>query len=166
MPVNFFSATCSTQLNDSLFGICDIPPRPAFIKKIQDGTWIATVNNTNCYEVTFVAIDNCIRLIRPDGNRYSSCDCMMVYDNTKIMFIELKECQGNTKTWIQKADSQLKETISHFSQSYNLNVYTKKEAYICNNQNPKFPTNNQIRMQQFKDATDFRLKVTPIIELE
>jgi hypothetical protein len=62
MPVDFFPDKCITKLNDPLFGLCDIPPRKAFVNKVDDGSWIATVLNESMHEVTFVAVDVCLEL--------------------------------------------------------------------------------------------------------
>lgn len=164
MSVDFFPVKCITKLNDSLFGLCDITPRAAFINKTQDGSWIATVINKHNYEVTFVAVDVCLELKKDTGELDSSCDCLMTY-NSNIIFVELKESDTDSLKWIRKADDQLRNTIKRFEQSNSLDSYSKKEAYISNNQRPQFRTSQKERMEKFKDETGVRLKIMATIEL-
>lgn len=165
MPVDFFPDKCITKLNDPLFGLCDIPPRKAFVNKVDDGSWIATVLNESMHEVTFVAVDVCLELKKENGELDSSCDCLMTY-NSNIIFAELKEISSTSLKWIRKADAQLRNTIKRFEESYTLSSYSKKEAYISNSQQPQFKSSQKERMQKFKDEIGVRLKIVATIELK
>lgn len=168
MSVDFFcKACCLTVLNDSLFGICDTPPppaKPAYVNNIDDGTWIARVKNENSYEVTFVAIDNCLVINRANGEKDSTCDGMMLYNNS-IIFVELKECNTDGIKWIRKGDSQLRSTINHFRDNHDITAYETKYAYLANSQRPNFRSSQKERMDRFKEETGVRLKIMAEIEL-
>jgi len=167
MSVDFFVLECKTILSNRLFGLCDDPPpssAPAYIDLIDKFKWIAVVKNPNGYEVSFIAIDNCINLKKESGHIDSSCDAMMAYEES-IVFVELKECNDNKNKWIRKADAQLRNTIKHFKANHALSSYSKKVAYIANNKHPNFRSSQQVRMEKFRDEMGVRLKIQNRIEL-
>jgi len=168
MSIDFFIPKCKNSLNDKLFGLCDNPSpseTPAYTDINNKSIWIAKVKNDNEYNIEFVAIDKCIKLLKSNGHQDSSCDAMLKYENN-IIFIELKECNDNKNKWIRKADSQLRNTILHFNKNHIITNYTKKTAYISNNQHPNFRSSQKERMEKFKDDMNVRLKIMATIELD
>lgn len=81
MSVNFFSENCITYSQESRFGLCDEEANPpAYLDSGTDpGKWIMIVNNPDHHNVTFVAIDHCVENKRPNGDKESQCDCLLVY---------------------------------------------------------------------------------------
>lgn len=80
MSVNFFEATCRKTASDIKFGLCDDDnTEPAFIDTDHEDDWIATVINSSAKVVSFTAIDNCIEILRDNGDMDSRCDVMLNY---------------------------------------------------------------------------------------
>jgi len=169
MPINFFINNCTTSLNDKLFGICDDISQPyAYTSIINSNKWIAIVENKNGHDITFIAIDHCLGLKKPNGHIDSSCDAMLAYDNNqKIVFIELKERNGKPKKWIDDGEAQLKNTIIHFIQNgNNLSTFNSKKAYLANNKHPKFRSSMKERMNKFHKETGVLFIIKNKIELD
>lgn len=153
MPINFFDNLCKTNSNNIKFGICDDPPpseNAAYIDEENDSKWIAIVNNSKNKEVDFFAIDNCVNILRADGNKESRCDGMLKYEEN-IIFVELK--MRGSSGWLTKASSQLSITINKFQEDNNLANYESVEAYACNSLKPMSNQGNNIQLQKFKDET-------------
>ncbi len=164
---DFFASECQTTLSDKQFGICDDPPPPpkkAYIIASNQNLWIATVNNPNQYKVAFVAIDNCIELLKKNGHQESRCDGLLRYDD-KLIFVELKDRDPDNRDWIAKGDSQLRITINQFKDAHDISIYSYKVAYIANIQHPQFRSTQQIRMEKFKDDTGVLLRIEATIGL-
>lgn len=165
MNINFFDPLCQTIINASVFGICDDPPppaKPAYIDTINQNKWIASVENINQRELTFVAIDNCIEIFRNDGNMDSRCDAMITFQDT-IIFVELKDRQSSG--WLAKGESQLRNIIGIFAANYDLSSYKSKIAYVSNKSKPNFQSGQMTRIQKFKNDTGFALKISTVITL-
>ncbi len=153
MPINFFDNLCKTNSNNKNFGLCDDPPpseNPAYIDENDDSKWIGIVNNPTNKEVDFYAIDNCVNVLRADGNKESRCDGMLNYEEN-IIFVELK--MRGTSGWLTKARSQLTITISKFQEDNSLSQYNSVEAYACNSLKPSSNQGNSAQIQKFKDET-------------
>ncbi|MFO5490953.1 MAG: hypothetical protein ACLBM6_00040, partial [Cuspidothrix sp.] len=113
MSINFFDANCQSQTNQPKFGLCNDPPPskdPAYIDIDDCSKWIAIVENNQEIEVIFTAIDNCIEILRSNGEGENRCDGMLTYNN-HIIFVELKE-KNFRNNWVAKGEKQLKNTIS------------------------------------------------------
>jgi hypothetical protein len=171
MLIDFFEAKCSTTLNNTKFGICDNPPppsKPAYVDTnlANKANWIAIVNNPHSYEITFVAVDTCIKILKPTGEQESRCDALLKYNNGEenIVFVELKD--RSSAGWASKGDSQLRITIDAFQRNHNISVYTIKAAYIANIQHPRTATNKTERMEKFRDETGVRLMIQNTIDLK
>ena len=165
MSVNFFELACQDLTNASQFGICDdIPGHRAYIDAADNTKWIAIVNNSNEYDVTFTAIDNCISILRPDGTMDSRCDGMLTFINT-IIFVELKERTVANKVWVAKGESQLRNMITKFSANHNISLYSIRKAYVANSMKPLFQVGQQARMQKFLDDTGVTLIIQNVIDL-
>jgi len=168
MPIDFFISACKQTLTNKLFGLCDDPPpanTSAYTCVTNSRKWIAKVINNKEFEVTFIAIDKCLNIKKPNGHIDSSCDVMMVYSD-KIVFVELKECDDNKNIWIKKAESQLRNTIEHFKKNHSLNDYSNKKAYIANNKHPNFRSTQMTRMEKFKDDMGVQLRIENRISLD
>ena len=167
MSINFFDANCQSQTNQPKFGLCDDPNKdkdPAYIDTVDCSKWIAIVENNQEIEVIFTAIDNCIEILRSNGERENRCDGMLTYNN-HIIFVELKTRKSKNSKWVGKGEEQLKNTISVFIANHDLEIYKSKKAYIANNKKPTFQSSQITRMDKFKDETGFRLIIQNTIEI-
>jgi hypothetical protein len=160
MSINFFDEHCQDTTDKSKFGLCDeTSNEPAYIDSDisnQETKWIAIVQNENQIKVTFTAIDNCIEI---EGKR---CDGMLTHKNC-IIFVELKERKGKTRTWVRDGDEQLRNTIRIFRDNHDLSIYKDKKAYIANNKKPNFQESQIERMKKFKNDMKFILEIQNII---
>lgn len=168
MPINFHDVACQESTTEKLFGLCDDPPPPyvpAYINKdtVNKPNWIAEVINDNLKKVTFTAIDNCIPILRANGEAESRCEGMLTYDKT-IIFLELKNRIG--RGWLAKARDQLKITISLFEENNDMNDYDSKRAHIANAQRPFFQSNYAKTIDEIKTDTGFTTEVKAIIEIK
>lgn len=166
MSINFFDANYQSQTNQYKFRLCDDPNEdPAYIDTDIDdcSKWIATVENNQEIEVIFTAIDNCIEILRSNGEKENRCDGMLTYNN-HLIFVELKE-KNYRNNWVVKGEKQLKNTINVFIANHDLEIYKSKKAYIANNKKPTFQSSQITRMDKFKDETGFRLIIQNTIEI-
>jgi len=79
MKVDFFKTTCKEpELTHRQFGVCDDEDGKKAYTNIDNTTkWIATVNNETEKAIEFIAIDNCIPILKTDTeDQESSCDGM------------------------------------------------------------------------------------------
>lgn len=155
--IDFFKKDCQQHTNALEFGLCDETDEnektPAFINEENSALWIAKVSNQTQKNVIFTAIDNCISILRTDGNMEKSCDGMLTHDDN-IDFVELKE---GRMSWIQGGIEQLKITVEIFSENHDLSQYRKKRAFLANRKHPHFQHSRKEDMQKFKNETDVRL---------
>lgn len=145
---------CGSVTNNNTFGLCDDPPpstTPAYIQHNNPNDWIAEVNNPLGYEVTFKAVDNCVELLRPNGELVSRCDGFLHFNNDTLIFVELKD--RDSSGWLSKGREQLTISIEKFAENHNVNNYTMNEAYVCNKQRPFAITGINTEVQKFKDDT-------------
>lgn len=167
MSINFFDENCQNKTDYPRFGLCDEPSpsnTPAYIdinETNQEAKWIAIVENPNKIEVTFTAIDNCIKIEESDGKR---CDGMLTHQDS-IIFVELKERSYRNSDWINEGEKQIENTINIFSNNHDISKYRSKRAYIANRKKPKFPYTHKEKMQRFKNKTGFRLNIQNIISI-
>jgi len=158
MAIDFFIYGCKSTTVKDRFGLCDDPPpskNPAYIEENTPEDWVAVVENKNVISVDLHAIDNCIEILRPNGELESRCDCMLHYNNS-LVFAELKD--RASRGWLTKGSSQLTITIRKFKENYNIEDFDKVEAYVCNKQRPLAITGSNTIVQKFKDDTGLILK--------
>lgn len=172
MPIDFFVApcaliagncrklgiVCANTTKSTTFGICDDPPpadTPAYLKFHSSADWIAEVDNQNAKEITFKAIDNCVKILRANGDLECRCDGMLCYDVNVVIFVELKD--RTSKGWLSKGRQQLTITIGKFAENHPSGNYQLKEAYVCNKQRPLAITSTNSEVQKFKDDTSVLL---------
>ncbi len=166
MAVNFSDPACVESTDRDVFGICDDPPpaeTQAYLNFDDSSKWIAWVDNQNKKEVTFTAIDHCIKYYRPDGKIESSCDGMLQYDTT-LVFVELKDRDGGR--WLGKARDQLQITIDTYKKELGFNGLDRFYAHVANKQRPQFKAASTSLAEKFEDDTGFVLLVKDTITIE
>lgn len=81
----------------------------------------------------------------------------MLIFNDSLFLVELK-VQG--KDWIQKATSQLENTIKLISKNHDLSNFRYKKAYACNRKHPSFTVIDTAERKSFFERTKgFRIDV-------
>jgi hypothetical protein len=160
MSINFFIARCRNSSNQKLFGLCDVQRYRAAYLNEKDGTkWIAVVVNEFQYNVTFIAIDHCIVIQREDGiSMAKRCDGLLYY-NTTIIFVELKERGALGNDWVIDGEKQLRSSIGFFEATDDSVNYKKKKAYIANKEHPRFKQSQTGRMDKFLEETGYILRI-------
>lgn len=154
---------CRSITTNDKFGLNDDPPPahfPAYIMHYNEDEWIAEVHNSNQKQITFKAIDNCVPVLRPDGNLESRCDGMLIREKN-LVFVELKNRASSG--WLSDGRQQLTITILNFRGTPDANKYNIIEAYVANKQKPLAITGNNTEVEKFKDATGLLLKADRII---
>lgn len=80
--------------NDKEAGICDpAGEKPAYSTADKDSPdkWVATIKNPERKDFQFVPVDKNIVYYREDGQKESSCDGMILYnEDSSVCFVELK----------------------------------------------------------------------------
>jgi hypothetical protein len=148
------------------FGICDKEPPPhlpAYLDEKNGKDWIAVVENSDRREITFVALDHCIKLVKPDGKQDKCSDGVLFYNST-IIFIEL-----TTRTdskWRNEKKEQLHATILHFEDTKESNNYVRKLAYIANSNRPKCPRGQESKINEFFKQTRYVLRIENRIDIK
>jgi hypothetical protein len=168
MSINFSEIKCQGTTDKKLFGLCDDPPpakNPAYIDENNGSKWIAVVVNEYRYDITFTAIDNCIKIIREDRKPAKRCNGVLSYNST-ITFVELKERGAVGNEWVEDGEKQLRSTLSYFEKEDLAKNFTKKKAYIANNRHPKFKDSQTRRMNQFFEDTGYVLRIENRIILD
>lgn len=160
MQINFYKNECKTSSNATDFGICDDPPpsaNPAYIDNHKTSEWIAVIKNSSNKNVDFYAIDNCIEILRENGDKENRCDGFLQF-NDNLFFIELKNRVSHG--WLKKGRKQITVTINKFLENNSLGDFNKVEAYVCNKQRPLTITVNNTETQKFKDDTGLILRIS------
>lgn len=173
--VDFFTGfcqngTCSdTTLQNAKFGLCDDPPvagisAPAYVATSTPEKWIAEIDNSAGYEVTFKAVDNCIEILRPNGDKEQRCDGLLLYDTT-VIFVELKEKRDPSTKWVKEGGEQLKQTIKDFRAAHGTGGWLLKAAYLANRKQPNFQQGHQTTINTLSKATKVLFRVEASIVL-
>ena len=154
--------------NEEMIGICDPEgERPAYSTsdKNSPDKWVAAIKNTGNENIQFIPVDKNIVYYRDDGQKESSCDGMILYnDDSSICFVELKDVR--TSGWISDAIDQLKETIKVFNKNHDYHNFSDRTAYAANCCHPNFQTSCRERLQEFRSQTHFRLAPQATIEIK
>ncbi|WP_373731104.1 hypothetical protein [Bacteroides heparinolyticus] len=159
--IDFFPEEHKQFSEKKRFGICDTPPPPAckaYIDEKNGKDWIATVDNYYQELVTFIPVDNCIEINKPDGTMDNRCDGFLYYKAT-IIFVELKQRNVKGNKWIKEGEKQLRETIGHFEKEPQSKSFSVKKAYIANRHRPYFRSSQAIRMDEFFNDTRYSLRI-------
>ena len=164
--INFFPEEHKTTSSKKRFGICDeTPPPHAYIDEGNGRYWVAVVENFYQDEITFIPIDHCIEIRRPNNDMDNRCDGFLYYDRT-IIFVELKTSGSKSKYWIDDGENQLRVTISHFEKGFEAKDFEIKKAYIANNSKPLFRSNMAVRMDNFFQDTGYVLRIENRIRID
>lgn len=146
MIVNFCKVECQTRTSAVRFGIYDAEnSTPAEVRFDDEPNWNAVVINDNAFELLFTAIDNCIEIVRENGDMENRCDGMLTY-NTTLLFIELK---NKRDSWQSDGLSQIEATIKCLiaNDVAFYNIFTKRKAIVANRKN-QFPSFQMAQNEQ------------------
>ena len=158
MAINFFEANCTSQTDESIFGVYDVPP--AELTFVDAHNWHLWVDNPDPVMITFTAIDNCLNIPRAEGER---CEAMITYRDV-LIFIELKDRDGGR--WAGKSRDQLVNTIKLFKRDANITPFKRLYGHIANKQRPNFKAGNKTFYQEFEDETGFILRVSDVLKIQ
>lgn len=90
--INFFDEGNKQSTKREQFGLCDDDNKqPAYIDidiSNKEAKWIGIVINADKKEVLFYPVDNCIKLIRPDGLMAQRCEGILRSDSNTLIFTE------------------------------------------------------------------------------
>ena len=159
--IDFFPEKHKKVSKKKRFGICDTPPPPAqkaYIDEANGKNWIAVVENIYQDTITFIPIDHCIEIKRPDNLMDNRCDGFLYYDAT-VIFIELKQRNESGSKWIKEGENQLRVTIHHFESTPQSKDFKIKRAYISNSSKPRFRFSQAERMDRFLSDTGYTLRI-------
>lgn len=165
-PFSFFISSKQYVSNKQTFGLCDKEPPPhlpAYLDENNGIEWIAVVANFYQSSVRFVALDNCITLLRADGKQDKCCDGMLSYNST-VIFVELTTRTDDPQWRIEKY-KQLCTTIKHFENTKDASTYKIKKAYIANSSRPKFKSSYGTQTNRFLSETGYVLRIQNRIEI-
>jgi hypothetical protein len=165
--IDFFPQDHKQVSDQERFGICDTPPPPArkaYIDHENKQNWIAVVDNSCQYAITFIPVDNCIDIKKPDGTMDKRCDGFLYYGVT-IIFVELKQRKDKGSNWIKEGEKQLRATIDHFEKTTRAREFSVKRAYIANSKKPHFKSSQAVRMNQFLTDTGYSLRIENEIKI-
>ena len=165
MNVTFFNTSCSSDLSEKSFGLCDGELNlPACVDVENPKSWIAKIENHQGKSLIFTAIDNCIELAEDNGKR---CDGMIHFDN-HLYLIELKD-RKSTNDVNKKAEAQLVNTIKLLVK-YNqneLNSFKVRKAFLCNRKKSNFQQIEHSEMLRFfNENYRFRLDKHAVIKIK
>ncbi|WP_196889053.1 hypothetical protein [Aureivirga sp. CE67] len=165
--MSYFKENCKQTNSNQSIGICDDPPpseRPAYLDTSEENEWITEIENPEEKEVTFYAIDNCIKIIKPntEDDKESTCDGVFIVEKD-LTFVELKD--RNSKRWLKKAREQIENTHRLFKNNKDLESFEKIDALVSNKQRPQANVGNMNHIQQFKDNTGLTLRVQRKIKI-
>jgi hypothetical protein len=167
MIVNFFKADCQQTTSEKKFGLYDAEDKtPAKIKVTDEATWNATVINNSSKSVFFTAIDNCIDVLRENGEMDSRCDCMLTYDSN-LLFVELK---NKRDSWQSEGLAQIENIAKIMRDEIPGHYYSfkKRKAIVANrkHQFPSFHDSNIEQRQYFISKYKMRIQFEAEIKIE
>ncbi|MGE5354785.1 MAG: hypothetical protein ACM3PT_00970 [Deltaproteobacteria bacterium] len=159
MSINFLKADCKQTTSEKTFGLYDAEDKtPVVIKLTDEKTWIATVFNNSNKSIDFTAIDNCINVLRENGEMDSRCDCMLTYD-TNLFLVELK---NKRDSWQSEGLAQIENIAKRMMEEIPAyyNSFTKRKAVVANrkNQFPSFHESNIEQRQLFISKYKMRIQ--------
>ena len=108
-------------------------------------------------EPRFGILDNCIHVLRDNGEMDSQCDAMMTYNET-IVFVELK---NKRKDWKSEGIDQIEATLIRFIDNHTKYYYgfKKKKAFVANRKHPNFHEIENETMARFFGKYKIRLDI-------
>lgn len=163
MSINFYEAKCQSITSEALFGLYDKEDKsPAMIVHIQMDKWNATVVNPTQKEITHTAIDNCIEILRANGEMDNRCDSILSYPEN-IIFIELK---NKGSDWRSDGINQIEVTVKNFIKHHNLSAIKHKRAFVANRKHPYFQVIEDSQAKKFWDDYRVRLNIDSEIKIK
>lgn len=162
MSINFYEARCQSATNATLFGLCDNEDTtPAKIEHTHKDKWNATVINPTQKRITHTAIDNCIEILRANGEMDNRCDSLLTYTEN-IIFIELKNKGAD---WKIDGVNQVEVTINNFIDNHNLSEIKHKRAFVANRRHPNFHAIENEQTTRFWEKYRVRLNIASEINI-
>jgi hypothetical protein len=158
MAINFFEANCTSQTNESVFGVYDVPPAELIFDNAH--VWHLWIDNSGGVDITYTAIDKCLDIPYAEGER---CEAMITYKDV-LIFIELKDSDGGR--WAGKSRDQLVNTIMLFKRDADITPFKRLYGHIANKQRPNFKAGSKTFYQEFEDKTGFILRVSDVLKIE
>lgn len=167
MSIDFFKAVCKKTTSEKKFGLYDAEDKtPAKIKLTDESIWNATIINNGSETICFTAIDNCIDVLRENGEMDSRCDCMLTYNST-LLFVELK---NKRDSWQAEGLSQIENIAKIMIYEIPIHYYSfkKRKAIVANrkNQFPAFHNSNAEQRQYFSSKYKMRIQFEAEIIIE
>jgi len=146
MSVNFFNAECQKTTNVKKFGLFDAENNtPAIIKLTDELSWNATVLNGEARQILFTAVDNCIEILRENGEMDSRCDVILSYDSN-LLFVELK---NKRDSWQAEGLAQIEATMNRMKEENEEYYFSfKKRKAIVANTKHQFPCFRDVNLAQ------------------
>jgi hypothetical protein len=167
MKVDFLKAACQTMTNQPRFGICDDEDTnvktPAYINTADESRWIALVLNPQSKNLVLTAIDNCIEVLRENGDMDSRCDVMLTSDDS-LCLIELK---NKVSDWKASGIEQIEATLMRLIENHETYYFSfkKRKAYVANKRHPNFQILDNALMKRFSSQYKIWLDIQATIKI-
>jgi hypothetical protein len=167
MKVDLFKTVCQTLTKEQKFGICDDDDinvkTPAYINTDNEKKWIAVVLNDNSKELIVTAIDNCIDMLRENGEMDKRCDVLLTSDDT-LCLIELK---NKVSDWKSSGIDQIEATLIQIIENHESFYFSfkKRKAYVANKRHPKFQIVENALMRRFSTQYKIWLDIQATIKI-
>jgi hypothetical protein len=167
MKVDFLKAACQTMTNQPRFGICDDEDTnvktPAYINTDDESRWIALVLNPQSKNLVLTAIDNCIEVLRENGDMDSRCDVMLTSDDS-LCLIELK---NKVSDWKASGIEQIEATLMRLIENHETYYFSfkKRKAYVANKRHPNFQILDNALMKRFSSQYKIWLDIQATIKI-
>jgi len=165
MSVDFFKPECRRVTVEPIFGLCDDDNKlPAYLDSADKSIWIATVVNGNQKAITFTAVDNCIEILRENGDPESRCDVMLASD----ICLYLVELKNKISDWRSEGIDQLEATITALKNEESAFYFgfRKRKAFVANKRHPHFVRAGTNDMERFRDVHKIRLYLEATLSIE
>lgn len=123
-------------------------------------SWILTIEDPHLVGATFIPIDGCLTINKPNGDKDKRCDCAITYPAntpaTTLVLIELKDQNDDT---ISKPLAQLRSVIDrHLAVVTQGQNYPMKIALVANKKHASLAHELTLsRMEALEQATGFIL---------
>ncbi|MBQ4408907.1 MAG: hypothetical protein II852_18060 [Bacteroidales bacterium] len=170
MPrIEFFEEVNRQISNKKMFGLCDDKEdkKAAYIDEDlsnMDDKWCGVVKNEDEKVVAFYPVDNCVDIKNEEGKQSSRCDGILRYDDSILIFTELKDRKRKSKSkskntnWRKKGEEQILTTLRYFFSNYDKDSF-KIKAWICNKRDERYqilpnPQEYSIQITEFKRKTE------------